>query len=1161
DEVFTGNLEVTVLAGTTAGPVLRLGEGDWRELGLDAGMYLSLTGPDGEPLTGSFRINHIDANGDLHLTKAADLDPLLGDTLSLTQVTMPAVVFDETNWYQPVEIVVAADNHFVAAENTAYDMTFAPQPNVLDRIQGPLILNGGVGDTDRSLSAAIMLPGEKSAYLDKDDDGDVDETETGRQEAKDTDRLIVHADASVVDLIGKLTSTHLSGLGMGEGWLQQDNGLGDGGTVDNERGIHYFGFEVVELLLGSGSDQLTIDADPVAHHGDWSVSSSGGHAVLHRSSGSWLEDGFRRGDSLLVGGERFIVLEITQNGGLLLDRPVVALPPAGSVAVIREMPLTVVHGGGGDDHIRIVGGYEAQMPLIVFGDTSRSGERYSAVGGQPSRLAQPFTNPGNNVLDASQAIGGVVLVGGAGNDTLIGGAGNDQLFGGGGNNTLDARVGGNNHLYGNGSIDVDLSVRLSQAERVMTLYSATGDVPHATGDRLVAGNNHLYGGDGNDILIGDHGVIELEAREGIADLRLLDSQRVISVHSTDPASYGHNHLEVTGGRNILIGGSGNDTLQGGSGDDILIGDHGDVYFGEANAFDRIALVTTRVEQHDGNDTLHGGEGNNVIFGGQGNDTIDAGDGRNTVLGDLGRVEWNDAGIVVRTMSTDPGRGGNNRVTLGNGGNVVVGGDGNNTIHSGDGNDLLAGDHAEALFDENGVILSFTSLHFNHGGNDTIDSGAGNDWIIGGHGNDRITVTSGDNVVLGDNGRILARDGIRQRVESLDTRASTGGNDVIHVGTGNDQVIAGVGNDHVTNVAGETVIIGDVGVILSDARGRYTMAETGRTDLGGDNLLFGGSDRDIMFGGKGNDYLNGGPGNDILFGDFGRVTRTSQMITVETINHFEGGNDTLITGPGRNISIGGAGNDRFDGNFDLDTMIGEYARIRIMLSGSNEAEQITSIVTLAQGRLDLIRQAQQNLYEEERDDGVQEALGWLDMTPQGLLGNGNLFARNDQPGFQARGMEGLRTLIDEWVERQQGAGSSGLRTSVASSVAASVGEASAPAPSQDTAPEFVADESGYEVLEAEPQELPLEETELPQEAAEEGEPAEITQEVDDAALEVAGLIGALAGASGWGVARAKTNGAEPTRMAELRREQAACEWQRLMTCDSGAKHEQEPSEDE
>jgi hypothetical protein len=197
--------------------------------------------------------------------------------------------------------------------------------------------------------------------------------------------------------------------------------------------------------------------------------------------------------------------------------------------------------------------------------------------------------------------------------------------------------------------------------------------------------------------------------------------------------------------------------------------------------------------------------------------------------------------------------------------------------------------------------------------------------------------------------------------SFDTSNSTGGNDNISTGGDDDYIIAGVGNDTVKSDAGENIAIGDDGRITSDRAGRFTEAVTGNTRLGGNDTLRGGSDRDIQFGGYGDDTLVGNAGDDLLDGDAGKVRRVSSYIIFETKDFFVGGDDSVNGGDGLDRMLGGYGSDLFYGNLSEDVIIGEYARLTFLADPKTEAEKASVIVTLAQDGLDLIKNDKQSLF--------------------------------------------------------------------------------------------------------------------------------------------------------------------------------------------------------
>jgi Ca2+-binding RTX toxin-like protein len=78
------------------------------------------------------------------------------------------------------------------------------------------------------------------------------------------------------------------------------------------------------------------------------------------------------------------------------------------------------------------------------------------------------------------------------------------------------------------------------------------------------------------------------------------------------------------------------------------------------------------------------------------------------------------------------------------------------------------------------------------------------------------VTDGDNVVLGDNGRVVWAlvDGHRRLVLIEVTEPTLGGDDLLHGGRGNDVLIGGTGSDLILGIAGSNLIFGDHGQLVA-----------------------------------------------------------------------------------------------------------------------------------------------------------------------------------------------------------------------------------------------------------------------------------------------------------------------------------------------------------
>ncbi len=156
-------------------------------------------------------------------------------------------------------------------------------------------------------------------------------------------------------------------------------------------------------------------------------------------------------------------------------------------------------------------------------DVIRQFERAEIIGGS-----------GDNVIDARNFSGGVIIRGGSGNDTLYGTNYADTIYG---ENGLDRIYGedGNDTLEGGNDADV--------------IYGGNGldTLRGGNGNDLIYGGAHddrLYGDDGNDTLQGDDG---------------------------NDTLIGGNHNDV------LYGGTGGDSLYGAGGNDRLYGESGDDY--------------------------------------------------------------------------------------------------------------------------------------------------------------------------------------------------------------------------------------------------------------------------------------------------------------------------------------------------------------------------------------------------------------------------------------------------------------------------------------------------------------------------------------------------------------------------------------------------------
>src|SRR5262249_26283671 len=143
-------------------------------------------------------------------------------------------------------------------------------------------------------------------------------------------------------------------------------------------------------------------------------------------------------------------------------------------------------------------------------------------------------------------------------------------------------------------------------------------------DNLTAGKDQIKGGSGNDIILGDHGIVTQVA----GTLPILTNGFVTRIETAHEASGAADVIDGGTGDDRIFGGGGGDTITDPSGQNIVFGDLGiiDNVSDDADPrdIDRVASTDLTV---GGNDTISTGAGNDIIIGGPGSDTINSGDGQ------------------------------------------------------------------------------------------------------------------------------------------------------------------------------------------------------------------------------------------------------------------------------------------------------------------------------------------------------------------------------------------------------------------------------------------------------------------------------------------------------------------------------------------------------
>jgi Ca2+-binding RTX toxin-like protein len=274
------------------------------------------------------------------------------------------------------------------------------------------------------------------------------------------------------------------------------------------------------------------------------------------------------------GGITFDDIEVTEvllgsgNDQFLVEATSTGTPGA------ADSVITLIHGGGntavtdpvtgetvmGGDRITVTGGGGAASPLVVYGDTSQDGSRYNAVSSSTQFNANGnavvFDAFGNDIIDASASALSITAYGGPGNDILYGSAEGDQLAGGSGDDVIEGK-GGQDHIYGDSGFNLDNTVVIdaddntAAVSRLLTVVTSNASA-EPLADPLTAGKDTLTGGEGDDIILGDHGVIE--QTEGT--FRLTSTDQVTRIATVEPANGAADTISGDSGFNRDSGGPG-----------------------------------------------------------------------------------------------------------------------------------------------------------------------------------------------------------------------------------------------------------------------------------------------------------------------------------------------------------------------------------------------------------------------------------------------------------------------------------------------------------------------------------------------------------------------------------------------------------------------------
>lgn len=428
----------------------------------------------------------------------------------------------------------------------------------------------------------------------------------------------------------------------------------------------------------------------------------------------------------------------------------------------------------------------------------------------------------------------------AGSDTetvTLKGGGSVNVFTGAGSDLITLEGAANGKVYAGAGTD-----------QVTATNNTSVTVEAGAGDDLVVvsgtGTSTVYGWGAQ----GEDAAYDREAR-------LLSDDDLIVGGSGADTIYGQY------GKDILSGQTGNDAIYAGGDDDLASGGVLQVFTVDGNGdkdallnltspgvlgqLDSTLIVETEIGPDDGNDQVDGGAGSDVLLGGSGQDTLGGGSSSDILVGDYGQISVSSNRIAQTFISTGMSDAGGTDVLQGGGGNdILVGGAGSGTTEvftDLEGNNIVLGDFGKV---EGNRILeavkAYRSIASSMGSQDSITTGAGNDVIIGGEGNDTIDGGAGGDAIIGDLGSFVPSDG---KISNKYYDAS----DVLQENTTLGGAATGEGNDVIR--------------LGLDAGGNAIASD-----------LF-----DIILGGGGGDSITGGTGGMVVMGDYGNIQLDSEGV--------------------------------------------------------------------------------------------------------------------------------------------------------------------------------------------------------------------------------------------------------------------------------------------
>ena len=687
------------------------------------------------------------------------------------------------------------------------------------------------------------------------------------------------------------------------------------------------------IIAGAGDDKVTDLGGNDLVFGDHALVTyiAGIAAVIasrHTNEGGNDEIRLSDGNNIAIGGNGNDKIFTADGNDIVLgDNGQVTYSGVELVKVESTEPAI-----GGGDEISLGAGTNTAI-AGAGGDTIRSAaEGTNRVISDNGEMT--YTDGKLSLMTSSTVASGGSI---GGDDTFIMADGDNRIIAGVGGDDITTATGSDHILADNGRIVIDPTTQIVRSinsadptlggDDVLNLGDAgAGDVKAVVAgigaDRLTAGNgeHHVMGDHGKLIYQADS-ILQQAINEGTAG-----GDDIISLNTAGS------------GTNIVIAGAGADTVNTGNGRDYILADHGELNFTNGIITSGRSTDTTQ----GGNDRLTLGDGDKLVIGGFGDDTIVAGAGDSRILGDNGELIY-DSGILrtITTQDTSSATGGVDTITVGSGEHVVMGGTHGDFIQSGNGNGILMGDNGNVTYAANGQRVQIVSELSTLGGNDTVTATGGDNIVLGGVGDDRITTAAGNDTVFGDNGRLDYSNGILTDFTTTDATDATGGSDTIEAGDGDNRVFGGTHGDDIGSGVGNSILMGDNGSVQLNSAGTQRVKVTSELSaLGGDDTITARGGNNLVFGNVGDDQVQTGGGDDVIFGDNGVAEYVNGLAdryytTDTTMDTW--GHDQLAGGAGNDLIFGGLGNELIRGEQGDDKVVGDLGEANY---NSNDSDPTT-----------------------------------------------------------------------------------------------------------------------------------------------------------------------------------------------------------------------------